>query len=476
MARRFPNPGFINPVLKNELDTQDINAAAAQRQKQINDQAAQSYENWRQNQIAQSAQTSQQNQQDLVNAKTAQALSAQTGFGSTAPRKDQWNPNTQQYERPGAIVIKDQYDPSTGRYIRVAQPGYRTAQPTPQQLQGNFQELPTPQQASIAQQPGSPIDPQTTTKLIQGLQEQREKSTTTAITNLVDGLSKGDIQFSPDDRKFYRYQLDPQNPESGLKKKVPLGPYEVAWMQEAMKRGMIPDIDTLSKNPNAAQAPSDLQNVASDLGQPQTPQNNLNASVAALGQALAATKTNVPYDPSNAAGDSSSTMSLTPTGPQPSSMQLGTNYGYQGTMGIPNDPSQQSPAMMRGSVASSLPVARDPVGIDSATAAGLALYNVGNDSSGALSARSDNMFINAPTDIANAASGAYNAQANVLNYAGRFIGGTLGATNIPQLPNTPYASLPDDSQAPTDTDGARRAAFFGALRAKQLATQPDDSQ
>lgn len=484
MARRFPNPGFINPVLKNELDTQDINAAAAERQKQINDQAAQSYENWRQAQIAQSAQTSQQNQQDLVAAKTVQALSAGLGMGSTKPQQLVYNPSTRQYEQPGVNIVKDQYNPATDRYVRTQTPGYYPTKPNPQQLQQNFQELTSPQQLAIAQRPNSGIDPAITQKLIQGRQEQNEKITTSAITNIADDMSKGNIIFDPKDRKFYRWQADPtQDISTGIKKKVELGPYEYGWLHEGMSRGMIPDLDNYSKNPGASAAPSDLQNVASDLGQPQIPQNNPNASVAALGQALAATKTDVPYDPSNAAGNSSSTMSLTPTGPQPSNMQLGTNYGYQGTMGIPNDPSQMTPAMMRGSIASSLPVANPGLSSDAATAAGQRIAQfVGNPTANS-SSYIDNPAIaqasdNASNDIRNFGAGAYNVgTAQPLNAIARFVGGTLGAINVPQLPiaNSNLADV-NNAIAPTDTDAARRAAFFGALRAKQLATQPDDSQ
>lgn len=469
--RRSVNLGFINPTLGSNLDIGDINDAASARQQAINNAAADSYEKWRQAQIDNSAQTTAQNQQDLVNAKTVQALSAQTGFGLSAPQKDIWNPSTQQYERPGAIPVKDQYDPSTGRYIRVAQPGYRSANPTPQQLQSNFQELSTPQQAQIAQSGQAPfVDPATTAKLVQGLQESREKSITTGINNLTDGLSKGEIQFNPDDRKFYRYQLDPENPESGLKKKVPLGPYENYWMQEGMKRGMIPDIDQFSKTPARNAAPSDLQGIAQDLGQP------ANSSIPQVQAALASTK--IPY-PMQDVGDSSNTMALTPTGPMPSNMQLGTNYAYQGTMGIPYNPDAQTPVMQRtGSQDSFLPVASRSYptpGLDSATAAGAQAATTVSKLGSQISSGISQIGDNAPNDLANFGRMLWNAPGAAANTVARFVSGATGS-NLGQYSQLPYTPPPDPNAQPLPGQEAQDAQLRAAMAAmKAKYNQPDDS-
>lgn len=446
--RRRPFP--INSTLGSTLDQGEINDDAARRQQAINEAAAQSYEAWRQktygapntlqNQAAQSVQDTQQNTQNLVAAKTSQALSAATGFGVAQPQRDTWNPQTQQYERPDTIAVKDQWDPNTGRYTRVAQPGYRSVQPTQQQLQENFAELPTPQQAKIIQSGQAPwVDPASAAKIVGSQQEDREKAVKSGVQKISDMLASGDAQFDPATRTFYSYQLDPENPESGLKKKVPFSPIQVAYTQEGMKRGLIPDIDQFSKPPSSNTAPSDLVNVANDLspGSSAITTPNSGATVAQLMSQLASTKTSVPYNPANAAGDSSSTMALSPT-LQPSSMQLGTNYAYKGTMGIPNDPTQMTPAMDR--TGSSLPVARGsvPDAADASTQAGLnaatTLGNLGRQwSSGAT-----NLGAQLPTDLVNFGKGIYNTAANTSNSAWNFVNGLTGS-NLPTVPTVAYS-------------------------------------
>lgn len=482
MTRQQRRPFPINQQLGATLDTGEINDEAAARQKAINEAAAASYENWRQNQIAQSAATSDQNQQALASAKSQQALGSQFGFNQQ-PQKDRWNPDTQQYERPGAIVIKDQYDPATGKYIRSAQPGYRTSQPTGQQLQQNFAELPTPQQTAIAQSPqGSQfVPPDQAMKLVQGGQEDSEKSIKSQINILAESMTKGDIGFDPTTRTFHQFQLDPVNPASGLKVKVPLNPMQIAIMQEGMKRKMLPDIDSFSQSPAQRNTPNDLVNVSQDLGQGGVTAPNGNASIAALAANLANTKTDVPYDPSNAAGNSSSTMALSPYQYQ-GTMQLGTNYGYQGNMGIPNDPNLQTPAMTRASVASSLPVASAPLSSDAATAAGQRTRQFFSNNTSSDSPAIAQMSDNFNNDLYNTGTLAMNVPNLVANTGIRFINGLTGS-KFDQIGMAPYAPDVNLSQAPAPSQdvqdaqmrlsmSAQKAAFMATLRAKQLATSP----
>lgn len=485
--RRRPFP--INSTLGSTLDQGEINDDAARRQQAINEAAAQSYEAWRQktygapntlqNQAAQSAQDTQQNTQNLVAAKTNQALGAVIGV-KTAPQKDTWNPQTQQYERPDTIAVKDQWDPNTGRYTRVAQPGLRSVQPTQQQLQQNFAELPTPQQAKLIQSNQAPwVDPASAAKIVGGLQEDREKATKSGIQKISDMLADGSAQFDPVTRTFYRYDLDPENPESGLKKKVPFSPIQVAYTQEGMKRGLIPDIDQFSKPPSSNTAPSDLVNVANDLspGSSAITTPNSGATVAQLMSQLASTKTSVPYNPANAAGDSSSTMSLSPYKYQ-GTMQLGTNYGYQGTMGIPNDPTAMTPAMER--TGSSLPVARGsvPDAADASTQAGLnaatTLGNLGRQwSSGAT-----NLGAQLPTDLVNFGKGIYNTAANTSNSAWNFVNGLTGS-NLPTVPTVAYSPDVDPNTQPAPGQDAQDAAMrtsMAALLAKRRQQPIIDDQ
>lgn len=201
------------------------NDAAGQRQQTWNSQAALQNAVLRQYQIQQSQQQNALGQQTTENQRAYHALGSALGVDTTPP-KDVWDEQTQKYYRP-----------------KVRPPSF-------DQLKGQFYDLPTPEQAQIYASGSAPfIDPESGAKLLQAGQKERESSMIAQINTMGQSVAKGEITYNPADNKMYQVMDDPDHPETGLKKKVPLTPMQASIINEGMKRKMIPDIVQQNRPP-----------------------------------------------------------------------------------------------------------------------------------------------------------------------------------------------------------------------------------
>lgn len=126
--------------------------------------------------------------------------------------------------------------------------------PSNSQLQTQFQQLPPWKQVQIYKQGGAPFLDQDDSgaNLLQQQNDLQEGALKDQIGEIGKMVANGTMTFNPSDRKFYQVITDPDNPEAGLKKKVPISLLQAQLYKMGVERGMLPDADTLYKQQNGA--------------------------------------------------------------------------------------------------------------------------------------------------------------------------------------------------------------------------------
>lgn len=149
--------------------------------------------------------------------------------------------------------------------------------PSHSQLQGQFMQLPQYKQAQIYKAGGAPFFDQDDSgaNLLQNQNDAQEGALKDQIGELGKMVANGSMTFDPTDRKFYQVITDPANPEAGLKKKVPISLLQAQIYTEGVKRGMLPDADTLYKQQIQPQG----QTTSGQNAGPNAPGSNISPAV-----------------------------------------------------------------------------------------------------------------------------------------------------------------------------------------------------
>lgn len=129
------------------------------------------------------------------------------------------------------------WDEKQQKYVRPIQPSF-------DQLKAEFLSRPSSEQAKIYVQGQAPfIGGVEGAKLIQGLQKTREESFNTGINSMVSQITRGEVVLNPADRKFYRTVKTKDLAGNETSQQVPISLLEAKYINEGMKRGMMPDVD-----------------------------------------------------------------------------------------------------------------------------------------------------------------------------------------------------------------------------------------
>lgn len=156
-------------------------------------------------------------------------------------------------------------DPNAGHWDETQGKYVRDVMPSMDQLKAQFFQLPQEQQASIYAKGGAQfMDPNEGAKLLESISKTKTEAFNSGITGMIGQITKGDVQFNPKDRKFYRYMPDPNDPTGSLKTKQEITPLEYNYIQEGMKRGMMPDIDMFSTPPKTTTGTAFSSSVGAD--------------------------------------------------------------------------------------------------------------------------------------------------------------------------------------------------------------------
>lgn len=132
---------------------------------------------------------------------------------------------------------KDYWDEETQRYIRPLD-----TRPSYDALQQNFTQLPTQKQVQLIQQGATPfLDESSSGKILSGWHKEQEGALHQQIGTVASSIAKGETEYDSSDRGYY--DIVPDAMGGKTRKKVSIA--RAMLIQEGIRRGLLPDLDTM---------------------------------------------------------------------------------------------------------------------------------------------------------------------------------------------------------------------------------------